>query len=506
MTTVRYVCLSDLHLGAPDSTLTQLNAAGEFDAAQPSPTLLRFASSLRRTLRHMAQAARAQGLTPSPPTLVLLGDILDLGISPMGQVARVFTQFVEALFPPGQEPVLSPTLLLVPGNHDHHLWRMAQDTLFVDALRRGEIHDDLIDHSEYRDRPPGSEIRCDMLTAILQRHLPDEPQARVHIAYPNLCLLTPDRQRGVVLHHGHYVDPTYRLMSTVNGLMSGQSMGDLSAETLEQENGAWVDFLWSDLGSAGDTGREAFSLYQVMNNAGASHAYADQFRERLLDRVATQLGFSGSMPLYQGITLRQLVGALIELTLTRNAQGQRNNFLDLVAPEDLKNLSAYIAGPALYDLQAALRSDPGAAKALEDFDLSFVYGHTHKPFQQELVIDGLTQPVAVYNTGGWVLDQPTMTFTQGASAVFISDDLHLAALRLFNDPVDGVMAPVRAEGLLNFRDRHNPLLTQLQQAVMSTEADWAGFSVSAREKLEALAAAALQARSMAHPYQKGART
>ena len=234
MTPVRYVCLSDLHLGAPDSTLTQLNAAGEFDAGHPSPTLLHFASSLRRTLRHLAQAAQGQGQgqSPTPPTLVLLGDILDLGISPMGQVARVFAQFVEALFPPCQAPVLSPTVLLVPGNHDHHLWRMAQDTLFVDALRQGQTHDDLIDHSEYRDRPPGSEIPCDMLTAILRRHLPDEPLARVHIAYPNLCLITPDRKRGVVLHHGHYIDPTYRLMSTINGLMSGQSMGELSAETL----------------------------------------------------------------------------------------------------------------------------------------------------------------------------------------------------------------------------------------------------------------------------------
>jgi len=505
MTTVRYVCVSDLHLGAPDSTLTQLNAAGEFDAAHPSPTLLHFASSLRRTLRHMAQAARDQGLAPTPPTLVLLGDILDLGISPMGQVARVFTQFVEALFPPGQEPVLAPAMLLVPGNHDHHLWRMAQDTLFVDALRQGQIHDDLIDHSEYRDRPPGSEIPCDMLTAILRRHLPDEPQARVHIAYPNLCLLAPDRKRGVVLHHGHYIDPTYRLMSTVNGLMSGQTMSELSAETLEQENGAWVDFLWSDLGSAGDTGREAFSLYQVMNNAGASHAYADQFRERLLDRVATQLGFSGSMPLYQGITLRQLVGALIELTLTRNAQGQRNNFLDVLPPDDLKNLSAFISGPALYDLQEALRPHAAAHQALPDFDLSFVYGHTHKPFQQELVIEGLNQPVAVYNTGGWVLDQPTMTFTQGASAVFISDAMDVAALRLFNDPVAEQMAPVRAEGLQNFRDRHNPLLGALQAAVAATAADWAAFSGCARDKLEALAASALNARTMAHPYQKGAR-
>jgi len=282
-------------------------------------------------------------------------------------------------------------------------------------------------------------------------------------------------------------------------------MGDLSAETLEQENGPWVDFLWSDLGSAGDTGREAFSLYQIMNNAGASHAYADQFRERLLDRVATQLGFSGSMPLYQGITLRQLVGALIEVTLSRNAQSQRNNFLDVLPPEDLKNLSAFISGPALHDLKLALHSAHAPHSKLDEFDLSFVFGHTHKPFQQELVIDGLTQPVAVYNTGGWVLDQPTMTFTQGASAVFISDDLDVAALRLFNDPVASQMAPVRAEGLQNFRDRDNPLLAQLQAAVQATQADWATFSACAREKLEALALAALNAKSMAHPYQKGAR-
>ena len=65
MTPVRYVCLSDLHLGAPDSTLTQLNAAGGFDASHPSPTLLRFASSLRRTLGHLARDRKSTRLNSS---------------------------------------------------------------------------------------------------------------------------------------------------------------------------------------------------------------------------------------------------------------------------------------------------------------------------------------------------------------------------------------------------------------------------------------------------------
>ena len=76
-----------------------------------------------------------------------MGDVLDMGLSPMGDVAAAFRCFVEAVMQDEAGPVFAPRVLYVPGNHDHHLWRIAQDQHFHDALLQGRIDHDLIEHT-----------------------------------------------------------------------------------------------------------------------------------------------------------------------------------------------------------------------------------------------------------------------------------------------------------------------------------------------------------------------
>lgn len=486
---LRYVCLSDLHLGAPDSTLTRLDDQGRPDLSEPCPVLVTFARALRQTVLQMG----GHRAPDDRPTLILLGDILDMGVSPLGQVSTVFAQFVRELFPAGEAPAFSPLVMMVPGNHDHHLWRMAQDRIFLDALGNGEVPDDLVDHTDYEKRPPGSRIESELLTLILRRQS-GLAQASVHIAYPNLCLLSRECSRGLVLHHGHYIDPLYRLMSTITGILAPEVTMPSKIEEIERQNGAWVDFLWSDLGSAGATGREAFSIYEMMGNAGASHAYAQQLRDHIVDRITAQFGISGEFDVWNGIRLRQVVGAAIEATLTRTAQTQRNNFLDALSTQDYADLRWFLSGPMLHDLKRACeRAWAGASPSARDLQVALGYGHTHKPYQREVVAEGLSLPVQVYNTGGWVLDQPTLTYTQGASALFISDDLDVATLRLFNDPVNDAMTPVHVEGISPEADRRNLLLAALSQAVQSHDRAWSVFSEAVRTQLMAIAHRALHA-------------
>jgi hypothetical protein len=122
--------------------------------------------------------------------------------------------------------------------------------------------------------------------------------------------------------------------------------------------------------------------------------------------------------------------------------------------------------------------DPGA------YDLSFVFGHTHKPFQDQLDIAGQVRPVAIYNTGGWVMDQPTMTPAQGAAAIFIDDELNVASLRFFDDPLNGACDPVQARGTGGMRDRDNPLLARMTTAIAATKTEWDAFTACACDALE----------------------
>jgi hypothetical protein len=105
-------------------------------------------------------------------------------------------------------------------------------------------------------------------------------------------------------------------------------------------------------------------------------------------------------------------------------------------------------------------------------ELSFIFGHTHKPFQDELLVDGYKVPVGIFNTGGWVLDEPTLMPVQGCAAMLVSDELEVASLRLFNDPTDGEMAPVRVEG----NGRLNQLVDYAAERVERASAHWEGFS------------------------------
>ena len=71
---LRHQVISDIHLGARDSLLTHVDYSGAI-AEGPSKVLQAFANSLRETLRD------------DRPQVVLLGDALDFGLSPFGDVS-----------------------------------------------------------------------------------------------------------------------------------------------------------------------------------------------------------------------------------------------------------------------------------------------------------------------------------------------------------------------------------------------------------------------------------
>jgi hypothetical protein len=472
MNAPRYVCLSDLHLGAAYSTLTYADAQGRPDPGRPSETQVAFGAALRQLLSAMGGP---------PPTLILLGDVLDMGLSPMGDVAAAFRAFVETVMQDGGRPVFAPRVLYVPGNHDHHLWRIAQDQQYQDGLDQGRIGDDLVKHTALfepaLEEAGTSRILSSMLTRLMAG-CPGLADARVEIAYPNLGLLDAARRRCVVLHHGHYIDPMYRVMTMLNaqapGRSEGRNPGRVTVSELESQNGAWVDFMWSDLGSSGLTGAGAGKLYEVMRDAAASHDFSQRLAALLVSKLDQNFGMSGSMDVLHGVTVRQLVLGTLDATLGLGAESQRDDYARVMSADDVADLRWYLSGPVKLELEEA-GLDPSA------LDLGFVFGHSHKPFEDELPVPGFGQPVGVFNTGGWVMDQPTMTSTQGASAMFIDEALNIAALRLFNDPVNGRIPPVHARGVGGFRDRDNPMLAALAAGVEGTRPAWEAFSRNAQE-------------------------
>lgn len=445
---IAQIVLSDLHLGARDSLLTHVNAASEIIDG-PSRVLSAFAEGLRATLRDGEK-----------PQLVLLGDALDLGLSPFGDVSQSFLQLIDAFFPEGGREIFSRDIVYVAGNHDHHLWRMAQDHCFISALQAGQIPGDLDQITPVIGHPTHS---CRLMGSLLA-HRPHMAGASVGIAYPNWGLADRSTGRAVVMHHGHYLDGMYRALSNLRGFLEEGEARPTTMHQLEAENGPWIDFLWSDLGSAGEIGGEAGSLYETMLSAGASHDFAEGIARRITGGLNSRLGINPRMQLKYGITLDNLIRAAVDATAGRGAERQRDGYGQVLGEAEIDDIGWYLGTP----LAAQLREELGELPR----EMNFVFGHTHKPFQDELMVEGYELPVGVFNTGGWVLDEPTLMPVQGCAAMLVSDDLEVASLRLFNDPTDGTMAPVRVEG----SGRVSRLAAEAGEAVDRAADVWAAFS------------------------------
>ncbi|EDL47922.1 metallophosphoesterase [Erythrobacter sp. SD-21] len=453
---IAHIVLSDLHLGARDSLLTHVNGADEI-AEGPSEVLASFANALRETLKEGEK-----------PQLVLLGDALDLGLSPFGDVSKSFLQLIDAFFPAEGGEIFSREIIYVAGNHDHHLWRMAQDHRFVRSVMKGEIPGDL----EYVTTITGTPThRCRMMESLIA-HRPHMAGAHVHIAYPNWGLADRSRNRAVVMHHGHYVDSMYRALSNFRSFLEGSETRPATMRELEEQNGPWIDFLWSDLGSAGKIGGEAGTLYETMLSAGASHDMAGSIARRVTGGLHAKLGINPKMELKYGITLDNLIRAGVDLTAGRGAEKQREGYRHVLGEDEVDDIGWYLGTP----MAAQLREELGELPQ----ELHFVFGHTHKPFQDELMVEGYVLPVGVFNTGGWVLDEPGLMPVQGCAAMLVSDELEVASLRLFNDPVDGVMLPVRVEG----SGRETKLVGEAAAAVEAAASHWADFSRAVHARID----------------------
>ena len=96
MSAIRYVCLSDMHLGEEDSLLTKLTPSHKIDPTNPSPVMTKLVECLENLILKTNDGAEK-------PTLVLNGDILELALAYTNEAAMVFQQFVKLAMPPDKE-------------------------------------------------------------------------------------------------------------------------------------------------------------------------------------------------------------------------------------------------------------------------------------------------------------------------------------------------------------------------------------------------------------------
>ncbi len=467
---LKLVCISDLHLGAKDSLLSSFDSTGH-TAHQGGPVAATFAKALRETVTAMSSPGE-------PVRLVLLGDVLDLGLSPMGRVSRNLLNLLNELFPSKRQGDMAPFaggIIYMPGNHDHHVWRMAQDEQYVDQIKTNlKLPTDIQQITSIKDEPT---VHCRLVTELMQR-IPALQGSYCRVAYPNWAILDLEGKRAVVLHHGHYLDPTYMALSHLAQWL-GLAADPASAHGIERCNGPWIDFLWSDLGSAGRIGKSADTLYDTMMDGEASHEFAESLSKRISDFLATRVGIRPNSPLLYNLTPAQCVSAAVDFTFGRTAQSQRDGYRNVLSRAMIDGLRWYLANPIAGQFKHECEQVPK--------EIAFIFGHTHKPFQDQIMVKPYAAPSRIYNTGGWVLDEPTLMPCQGAAAMLVDSDLNVASLRLFNDVTNDKIERVRVEGIGGYGDEINPLLRSARKAVQDNEDLWSMFSDATCDAIVTLA-------------------
>ncbi len=242
---VRYVCLSDLHLGAENSLLSNV-AAGEttVDLSAPSPVLVRLVDGLASLLGRLAG-----GAAEPKPTLVLNGDILELALARDEAALGVLTQFLELAFE--RHELFDPAVVYLPGNHDHRLWRSDLDPPVGDgeAPANGESAwtTNLFDT---RSGPNGSRAgRAEVLAAAAHGR-PGLRHLRFELRYPTYAVESSTAGSGtrvVAFHHGHFTEASSASISALRSAAFPRERSSRTAWDHDHESSPWVEFVWSTL-------------------------------------------------------------------------------------------------------------------------------------------------------------------------------------------------------------------------------------------------------------------
>jgi hypothetical protein len=455
MSDIRYVSLSDLHLGAENSLLTRLTSVSR-DAAnlKADPTT---ASDVMVQLANCLRLLISQNHGPQKPTLILNGDALELALADVNIAAMVFERFMELTMKPGDE-LFDKTIYYNPGNHDHHLWETARETQYIEEYLASTKWGDHLNapwHTTNMFLGEYDPVPCYLLDSLMARYEPkyqDGAQPQFFVVYPNFGVRSADGQKCVVFSHGHYIESIYRLMTSLRStLFPDRTEPDIIWE-LESENFAWVDFFWSTLGRSGEFGADVELIYDKLQE--------DVQLKMLVSNLAGGIAAKYSLPWVSRSVEHVILTSVLNFFLNKVAIREVKR-TDVALSEDAESgLRQFLERFLLKQIQT---DNAGSIPS----DVTFIFGHTHKPFEEVRPYAGYGSGVKVFNNGGWVVDSMVSAPLKGGAVILVDEDLNTASVRIYNEAEIGnqPLSPLHVSEAID-----NPLVLQLKSVIAKAAA------------------------------------
>jgi UDP-2,3-diacylglucosamine pyrophosphatase LpxH len=197
-----YVVLSDLHLGE------EMNECTFADAV-----------NIDRFAKELEQVGEVK-------QLVLLGDVLDLALSPISRVTSQLKNFLDPVH------TIPEKIIYVPGNHDHHIWALHAEQKMVEMMRRGDIC----------SSPDYINLEFIGADSFVSGYLPASSMDKLVVKYPIHEIRLSNGKR-CLFHHGHQIYGVgVRLLSLKEALKEIPEVERM--RELELQNIGVYELLW----------------------------------------------------------------------------------------------------------------------------------------------------------------------------------------------------------------------------------------------------------------------
>ncbi|MBP7282789.1 MAG: metallophosphoesterase [Leptospiraceae bacterium] len=434
MPDIQFICLSDLHFGSYNSLLTYTSQEGKLDVGKNSEVLVQLLNVLEEIIGSVNKKRKAK--------FILNGDIFELALANTNEAVMTFDSFLSLAYTKKRKEIFSDKMIYIPGNHDHHLWETARERQYLEYMIKrapGEFIELPWHHTKMIKPNP---LKSRFITTLIQRHK-NLSEGRAMTVYPNLTLVNREKEKYIVITHGHFIESIYYLMSNLQSILLNSKSFPETIDQIERENFAWIDFFWSVLGRSGEVGTNIGLMYDMLQDEKALNDLANNLVTYLMNRG----DFPGSL---QNM-LKPIVGYILTKVVSQIAINERGLTDDILGKDARQGLFAYINGPL--KLQFLSENNNTLPK-----EMNFIFGHTHKPFCKKEVgfeESGYPKEIGIMNTGGWVIDTVEPQKQVGGAITLIDEDKNVVLLRLYNE--------TNLEIKLESSELENPLYKKLSE-------------------------------------------
>jgi len=412
MSDIQYICISDLHFGAYNSLLTCSSENGKLQAREKSETLIQLINVIEEVVGKINKKRKAK--------FILNGDIFELALANTNEAVMTFDSFLSLTYTKNRKEIFSDKIIYIPGNHDHHLWETARERQYLEYMTKHTPGEEIELPWHHTKMIKPSPLKSRFITILMQRHK-GLSEARAMTVYPNLTLVNREKEKYIVITHGHFIESIYYLMSNLQSILLNSKSFPETIDQIERENFAWIDFFWSVLGRSGEVGANIGIMYDMLQDEKALNELANNLVTYLLNR--------GDFPASLQNMLKPIMGYILTKVVSQIAVNERGLTDDILGKDARQGLLTYINGPL--KLQFLSENNNTLPK-----EMNFIFGHTHKPFcnkETGFEESGYPTEIGIMNTGGWVIDTVEPQKQVGGAIALIDEDKNVVLLRLYNE-------------------------------------------------------------------------